>query len=458
MRPIILSAAMGLVISALSPTLAAADRTDWVTGQLTTANAALSATTREEKYSLMEDSPFAFYRGTNHLFWSDHGLSADLAIYGNRSASRTWLQGDLHADNFGAFDNDQGTVVYDLNDFDEGVVADYQLDLWRMAVSIVLVARQNGFSNAQAGVFVDSFIEHYLDSIETYVGSSAETTRIFTASNTYGQLDDLLVEAASSNSRTKMLDKWAPKVGGKRAFNTASNPDLAAVTTITANAIKAGLTSSTYGATLSGGISWSSSYFTVKSVAQRLHAGVGSLGNTRYYVLIEGKTTGQDDDRILDVKLQKAPSAFGRMAAAAQTATSTASGSNHARRAVTAYKALGCKVDDHLGWTAIAGQAYSVRERSPFKETLDVAVLDSSDRMTKLAEQWGDILAAGHCRADKDTSGSGITTAFEDAVKPLIDGKHDAFRSLVRSKALAYADQVEADWESFLAWRMASGG
>ena len=49
-------------------------------------------------------------------------------------------------------------------------------------------------------------------------------------------------------------------------------------------------------------------------MAERLHAGVGSLGVKRYYVLIEGPSTGQSDDRILDVKAQGAPSAWGQIA------------------------------------------------------------------------------------------------------------------------------------------------
>jgi uncharacterized protein (DUF2252 family) len=438
--------------------LAAQDRDSWVISQITTQNAGLSSGLRTEKYQQMDASPFVFYRGTDHLFWADQGLSSDLTTFGNLSTTRIWLQGDLHTDNFGAFDNDAGTVVYDLNDFDETVIADYQLDVWRMAVSLVLVARQNGFNDTDAATFVDSFTEHYLDGVEAFVGTSAETTKAFTVSNTYGQLDDFLSDTTSSDSRVKMLDKWAPKSGGVRAFNPATNSDLAAVNASTTTAIKAALGSATYGVTLSGGLGWSSSYFKVKSVAQRLHAGVGSLGTTRYYVLIDGKTTGQDDDRILDVKAQAAPSAWGRIASAAQSATTTASGGNQAKRTVVAYKSLGVKVDDHLGWTSINSQAFSVRERSPYKETLDVAVLNSFDRMTKLAEQWGDILSAAHCRADQDSAGSGITTSFENAVNAEINGWHSEFRTLVRAKSVGYANQVESDYAAYVAWRLAGGG
>ncbi len=106
-------------------------------------NDALPPTDRQAKYAKMAASPFVFFRGTNHVFCADFAGDPRLSQFGG-SRMRTWLQGDLHVENFGAFSNDEGDVVYDSNDFDEAVIADYQYDLWRMAVSIVLVAREQG--------------------------------------------------------------------------------------------------------------------------------------------------------------------------------------------------------------------------------------------------------------------------------------------------------------------------
>lgn len=96
----------------------------------------------QSKYCKMASAPLIFYRGTNHLFWSDFSDDKRLRYFGNRQ-TKTWLQGDLHAYNFGSYSNSKEEVVYDLNDFDETFIADYQYDLWCMAVSLVLVARQN---------------------------------------------------------------------------------------------------------------------------------------------------------------------------------------------------------------------------------------------------------------------------------------------------------------------------
>jgi hypothetical protein len=45
------------------------------------------------------------------------------------------------------------------------------------------------------------------------------------------------------------------------------------------------------------------------------------------------------------------------------------------------------------------GGNYSVRERSPFKETLDTTGVSLSS-LTNMAEEWGVMLAHAHARSD----------------------------------------------------------
>jgi len=354
-------------------------------------------------------------------------------------------------DNTGSFDDDQGDIVYAINDFDEAVIGDYQLDVWRLAVSLTLVARENGgYSVTDQGSLIDELTEAYLDAMASYAGNSQETTKKFTQSNTYGLLDDFLLDVAASNSRVKMLDDWSVKVSGVRRLNTTGNPDLAPVTAAVDSDVRGHMAA--YRATLTGGTTPAASYFTVKSVAERLHAGLGSLGATRYYVLIEGPTTGQDDDRILDVKAQGTPSAFGYLSSAAVSQTNSASGGNMAYRTVLAYKALGYRVDDLLGWMALSdGKTYSVRERSPYKDTFDTASLTTMTRFTNLAQQWGTLLATQHARADKDWNATILPQSVDSEIDALTNGDHAGFRAKVRALALDYADQVALDYASFCA-------
>ncbi|AGP35094.1 hypothetical protein SCE1572_11570 [Sorangium cellulosum So0157-2] len=446
------AAAFSAVALAAAPGAAASSRTSYIVAEITSANAGLPSSARAEKYAEMKASPFTFFRGSNHLYWKDLGSSPQLLTYGGASSTRTWLGGDMHVNNMGSFDDDQGDVVYAINDFDEAVIGDYQLDVWRLATSLALVARENGgYSLADQSSLLDAFTEAYLDAIASYAGNSQETTRKFTESNTYGLLDDFLDDVEASNSRVEMLDDFTIEIGGVRALDTGGNPDLAPVSAAVDADVRGHM--SAYRATLSGGGSGlPAAYFAVKSVAQRLHSGIGSLGVTRYYVLIEGPTAGQDDDRLLDVKAQGAPSAFAGIAAAAVSQTSAASGGNHATRTVLAYKALGYRVDDLLGWMTLSdGQSYSVRERSPYKDTFDTASLSTMTRFTNLAQQWGEILATQHARADDDWDAAVFSGSVDVQIDALTDGDHAGFRAKVRAIALDYADQVALDYTSFCA-------
>ncbi len=431
--------------------VAAQSRTSFVVGELTAFNANLTPEARAEKYARMKESAFTFFRGSNHLYWKDFATSSQLSTYGGSSFTRTWLGGDMHVNNTGSFDDDQGDIVFGLNDFDEAVIGDYQLDVWRLAISLVLVARENGvFSGADQDVIVDAFSEAYLDTMANFAGNSGETTKKFRASNTYGLLNDFLDGVAANESRVKLLDKWTVQVNGVRRFNTTTHPDLTAVSSAVDTDLRARMSS--YRATLSGGTSWSSSYFTVKSVAQRLHAGIGSLGTTRYYVLIEGATTSQDDDRVLDVKAQGTPSAWPYLPSSVVSQTDSACGNNMAARAVQAYKALGYRVDDHLGWMTLAdGRPYSVREVSPWKESFPTTDLDTLTRFTNLAEQWGQVLATHHARADKDWDPTVFPYSVDSEINARTDGDHAGFRARVRAIASDAATQVQYDFASFVA-------
>ena len=423
-----------------------ADRASDVVTAISDWNSWLSSADRTAKYCKMAASPFIFYRGSNHLFWDDFAGDSRLNQFGS-SDTRTWLQGDLHAYNFGAYDNDNGTVIYDFNDFDESMVADYQYDVWRMAASLVLIARENGdLSRSSQETMIDAFSEAYLDAMAAYRGNNNETTTEFTKSNTYGQLDDFLADVAAKNSRAEMLDEWTVKVSGVRKFNLTLS-DFAAASSSEKSALIAAMAS--YGTTLSGGLSYSSAYFKVKDIARRLDAGTGSLGTPRYYMLIEGASSSQDDDRILDIKRQGKPTPYVYLGSSAQQ-TYNASFYNDAQRHALAYLATTAHTDDHLGWMLLSDGAYSVRERSPFKKSFDTVALDSTTSFNNLAEQWGTVMATAHARADQDFSTAFVSKSVDKQIDDLTNGYHSQFRSLVRSIAFSYADQVESDWQVFV--------
>ncbi len=410
-----------------------------VIAMITAWNHDLSAGDRDAKYCKMAASPFAFFRGTNHLFWADLAGDARLARFGS-DATRTVIQGDLHVANLGAFDDDRGTIVYDLNDFDEALVADYQYDVWRTAISIALVARADGLGERDP---IDVFTEAYLDAMHAFHGTDDELDAVALP----GVLDEFLDDVADHESRAEALADWTVVDSGGRHFDL-TNPELAAVEPARETELVAAMPA--YGATLSGGLAFEPAYFAVKSVAARLGAGIGSAGRPRYYLLVEGPSTALDDDRILDVKLETVPTAYGFVPATERDAYD-ASFANPAERVVRAEKALLDHVDDHLGWLQLSDGDYAVRERSVYKKDYPLDEIGDADELEDLAGAWGSVIAADHARADRDFDPTLVPGSVDAAIDDLTDHHHDDVRDQVRGLARGYADQVEADYATFVA-------
>ena len=197
-----------------------------------------------------------------------------------------------------------------------------------------------------------------------------------------------------------------------------------------------------YRKTLNNDLAKNDAYFEIKDIVRRLAAGTGSLGTRRFYVLIEGPPSHPDDDLILDVKQQGKPTPYHYLGKKAQQEYDKEFKKNHAQRQVVGYKALTYLTDPHLGWMHLDDGYYSVRERSPFKEAFPCEVLDTRTAFSEMAEQWAEILATDHARANEDLPG---------LVHTLTKDRGQAFLDLVREIAFRYANQVQDDWQHFVA-------
>lgn len=414
-----------------------ASRAEWVAEQIEAWNAHLDEESREEKLELMRESPYVFFRATNHLFWSQMARDRRLSQFGGTARTRTFLQGDVHPENFGTFDDDEGDVVYGLNDFDEAVLADYQLDVWRMAAGMVLLGREQGLDEEAIENAVNVMAEAYLDELASLAAGSSSF-------EPYGALAELIDDVEDGESRAEMLEEWTVVRSGRRTLNLGLE-DLEGVPSALRREIEGAMPA--YGETLSGGLDYTASYFRVKSVARRLHAGAGSLGTPRYYVLIEGPSSSQADDVILDVKRQDLPTGW-YFLSASQRARHDSAFESGADRAIRAQRALLSNADDHLGTLELADGSYSVRARSPFKKTLDAE--DAAASIDEIAEQWGTLLARSHARADRDFDRNLVAYALEVEVDARTDHHHDEFRALVWDVASSFADQVQADYDAFV--------
>ena len=98
------------------------------------------------KFRKMAADPFAFYRGSAPLFYADVDRLEDPWV--DEATARVWIQGDLHAENYGTYMDSAGVLVFDVNDFDEAYLGHYTWDLQRMAASLALLGFRKALSDA----------------------------------------------------------------------------------------------------------------------------------------------------------------------------------------------------------------------------------------------------------------------------------------------------------------------
>ncbi len=94
------------------------------------------------KFRKMAADPFAFYRGSACVFYADVAERED--PWADERTSRVWIQGDLHAENFGTYMDGSGILIFDVNDFDEAFVGHFTWDLQRFAASVALIVLAEG--------------------------------------------------------------------------------------------------------------------------------------------------------------------------------------------------------------------------------------------------------------------------------------------------------------------------
>jgi Uncharacterized protein conserved in bacteria (DUF2252) len=77
------------------------------------------------RYFRMQADPFAFFRGAAAI------MAADLATMPS-TGIRLQACGDAHFANFGSYATPEGTAIFDLNDFDETLPAQFEWDVKRL--------------------------------------------------------------------------------------------------------------------------------------------------------------------------------------------------------------------------------------------------------------------------------------------------------------------------------------
>ncbi|WP_295674525.1 DUF2252 family protein [uncultured Mucilaginibacter sp.] len=108
------------------------------------------------KYKAMAQNVFVFFRGTCHLFYEDLSNAKELP-----PSPLTWICGDLHPENFGSFKGDDRQEYFDLNDFDEAVLAPAAWELVRMVTSIFVAFESLALRKDEAEKVSRLFLDTY---------------------------------------------------------------------------------------------------------------------------------------------------------------------------------------------------------------------------------------------------------------------------------------------------------
>jgi len=108
-------------------------------------------------------SPFTFLRGAAAV------MAADLAATPT-SGLVTQLCGDAHLSNFGAFASPERRLMFDVNDFDETHPGPWEWDVKRLAASLSVAGRDNGFGRKARADIVRTAVGRYRQAMSQFAG------------------------------------------------------------------------------------------------------------------------------------------------------------------------------------------------------------------------------------------------------------------------------------------------
>ena len=387
-------------------------------------------------YEKMMASPFTFFRANNQLFWEKYANDERLKKFSNNN--KTWIQGDLHVYNFGIFHNQQNKTIYNINDFDETIIADYQYDLWRFAASVLLACKsETELSNKKQKKIVSAFSKYYLEAMYRIINGNKKQMEFITADLSKGILKDELKHTKRKNSRKQLLNKWTHNVKGKRKFDV-SLEKLTELTPDRFDEISASMQN--YIQTFEIKQQFGDSHFKIKDIAQRLLSGLGSFGVPRYYVLLEGEDKKVDDDILLDVKWQSKPTAYGFMDEKFQQ-NYDENFVNEGQRFVQSYRDMIKYDDPYLGWMQLSDGVYAVREISPYKSYIAIEDLTKKKDYMLMVKYWAQIIASYHGLSYKGFDRKQFYKMTSE--NPL------GFEKLVYETAQEFATETQKEWKLF---------
>jgi uncharacterized protein (DUF2252 family) len=388
------------------------------------------------KNELMMESPFAYFRGAVPVMAYDLSLVANTGI-------RNQLCGDAHVRNLGAYAGQDGRLVFDINDFDETIVAPFEWDVKRMATSLVLAGRAAGARNPTCRGASAVFLERYRTAMAGFarmpvldvaryqvhrlrsITSVAGIMRMAERSTPMHTLLTLTEVPGDASKSTKKVAGKKAEAEPPRVFKTLP-PRLTRVKDEVAKKVLESL--ATYAESLQPERRHFLAQYKAVDVAFKV-VGTGSVGLRDYVVFMEGN--GAKDPLFLQIKEEVASGYAPYVGAAGRREQ------HEGQRVVNGERAMQVQSDPFLGWTTMEGRDYLVRQLNDHKASVQMESLKATG-LLEYAAVCGELLARGHARAGDSSVIAGYL------------GRSARFDEAVVQFSEAYADQTEVDWRQLV--------
>jgi uncharacterized protein (DUF2252 family) len=392
------------------------------------------------RHSRMAASAFAFYRGAPAVMAFDLSTTPRTDIIVQAS-------GDAHLSNFGLFASPERELVFDANDFDETLPAPWEWDVKRLAASIVIASRANGFSAADARTATMRTVRAYREQMAAYAPMRLLDIwydRTTAADIGRQMLDDSrIVEwkldmkdakqrinaffvKSRSKDQLKATASLTAVVDGE--WRIKDDPPVVTHIETPGGAAALAETFSDYRATLAENRRELVERYRFVDFALKV-VGVGSVGTRCFVVLLEGRDQG--DALLLQVKEATA--------SVLEPYVEGTRHGNHGERVVVGQRLMQATPDIFLGWTrGPGGRDFYFRQLWDMKGSVDTATL----RLPGMAF-YGMLCARSLARAHARSGDSIAIAAYL--------GNGDTFDGAVADFAEAYADQNDRDHAAFKA-------
>ena len=396
------------------------------------------------RYGRMLVSPFTFYRGAALI------MAQDLAAT-PRSGLTVQCCGDAHLSNFGVFASPERALVFDVNDFDETLPGPWEWDVKRLAVSMLIAARSNGFKAKEQDRIVLDTVGRYRTAMAEFAGMKDlevwySHLDIQSVLQDYGsqykpkmvkRADKQLAKARTKDSMTA-FSKLCQTVDGKPRIVDQS-PLIVPIDQLAQGPEGDALFESLhqllrdYRDTLEFDRRVLLEEFELADFARKV-VGVGSVGTRAYIALLFGRD-GQDP---LFLQMKEAE------ASVMEEFVGPSQFSNHGERVVVGQRLMQATSDIFLGWlhvdSGLDGKSrdFYGRQLKDWKGSAEVEQMVPKG-MATYGTLCGWTLARAHAR-----SGDRIAIAA-------YLGNGDSFDRALLEFSKAYADQNDRDYQELAA-------